>query len=300
MRGVIPLAREPERYRDLTLRVQFSDAVEREESNSLHPEKLRRFLAEMRARYPQHYALTIVLAYSGLRFCHASALRWEDLDEAGRVVRVRRKQVRGQIGPVSRKKRAPRELRLDPAIVEILREHRRKLFVTQAPGVESGYRFPSQVGPHRMPGGLTGAWRACARAAGVQHRFTVHGLRFTFIDLARRAKVDGTVLRSLTGHVTEAMTANYSTVRLDEQRAALAEVMRLVPVKVSGEVSSESGDQSGDHAEVDTPGGQVGPQGDLDTIGSFTKLAPFRGISSAGRASASQAECRRFEPDIPL
>src|SRR5437763_684796 len=29
-------------------------------------------------------------------------------------------------------------------------------------------------------------------------------------------------------------------------------------------------------------------------------LSSRRGISSVGRASASQAECRRFEPDIPL
>src|SRR3954470_22798364 len=30
------------------------------------------------------------------------------------------------------------------------------------------------------------------------------------------------------------------------------------------------------------------------------KIPLCRGISSVGRASASQAECRRFEPDIPL
>jgi hypothetical protein len=35
-----------------------------------------------------------------------------------------------------------------------------------------------------------------------KERFTVHGLRRTFVDLARRAKVDSVVTRSLTGHVT--------------------------------------------------------------------------------------------------
>ena len=242
--------------RDPTLRVQFPEAAEREESNSLHPDELVRFLAEMRSRYAQHYALTVVLAYSGLRFCHASALKWEDLDEAAGVVRVRRKQVRGAVGPVSRKKRAPREIPFAQLIVDILRAHRQQLIATQAPGVESGYMFPSEAGTLRTPGGLTRAWQVCAKAAGVQHRFTVHGLRFTFNDLARRARVDGTVLRSLTGHVTEAMTEHYSTVRIDEKRAALAEVLRLVPM----DLSSESGDAGGDAAKF----GPARAEGGLD------------------------------------
>ena len=36
-------------------------------------------------------------------------------------------------------------------------------------------------------------------------RFTIHGLRRTFNDLTRRAGVDGVVIKSLTGHVTEKM-----------------------------------------------------------------------------------------------
>jgi len=62
------------------------------------------------------------------------------------------------------------------------------------------------------------------------HLFTVHGLRRTFNDLTRRAGADGMVTRALTGHVTEAMTAHYSTVGLDEKREAVAGVVRLVPL----------------------------------------------------------------------
>ena len=66
------------------------------------------------------------------------------------------------------------------------------------------------------------------RAIGLDKRFTVHGLRRTFNDLARRAGADGIVIRSLTGHVTEKMREHYSTVALDEKRQTAADVVQLV------------------------------------------------------------------------
>ena len=68
---------------------------------------------------PQHFALVAVLAFTGLRFCHASALRWEDVDADNGVLRVVRKNIRGRVGPVSRKKRAPREYPLHPTLAAI-------------------------------------------------------------------------------------------------------------------------------------------------------------------------------------
>jgi hypothetical protein len=50
-----------------------------------------------------------------------------------------------------------------------------------------------------------------------------------FTDLVRLANVDAVVRRALTGHVTEEMQRKYSTVGLDEKRAAVAVVVRLVP-----------------------------------------------------------------------
>jgi hypothetical protein len=57
-----------------------------------------------------------------------------------------------------------------------------------------------------------------------------HGLRRTFDDLTRRAGVDGVVIKSLTGHVTEKMRNHYSTVGLDEKLVAVSSVHRLVPL----------------------------------------------------------------------
>ncbi len=223
---------------DPTLRVQFPPATERPDSNALSADELARFLDAMRAEFPQHHALTLVLAYTGLRFCHASALRWEDWNEDAAVIHVARKQVRGVVGPISQKKQAPRQVPVQPELATALREHRHRLLAEQAPGLAAGWMFPSAAGTLRAPSSLTKAWRRCCAAAGIAKRFTVHGLRYTFNDLVRRANVDAVVRRSLTGHVTEEMQRHYSNVGLDEKRAAIAGVIRLIPTSDASGVNA--------------------------------------------------------------
>lgn len=216
---------------DPTFRVVLPEARERTAPNALTPDELSRFLAAMKddRLYSRNYPLTVTLAFTGLRFCHASALKWEDLDFEKSVIRVIRRQVRGKVGPVSKKKRAPKELPLAPALAAILREHRERLVRRQNPGLAEGWVFPSLRGKLKTPGTLAKTWEGCLKA----ERFTVHGLRRTFNDLTRRAGADGIVTRALTGHVTSAMTEHYSTVGLDEKRAAVEGVVRLVPLSQS-------------------------------------------------------------------
>ena len=214
--------------RDPTRRISFPEAPEPEERNALASDELARFLWAMREGYPHHLALTAVLAFTGLRFCHASALQWDDWDEENEVIYVKRKQVRGRVGKVSRKKRAPRQLPVEPELAMILREHRQLMLAQQAPGLGDGWIFPSKVGTLRAPSSLYKAWERCLEAAEIDRRFTIHGLRYTFTDLTRRAKADAVVRRALTGHVTESMQDRYSSVALDEKRSAVAGVHKLV------------------------------------------------------------------------
>jgi integrase len=216
--------------RDPTMRISFPEQDDTDERNALGPEELNQFLEAMRAKYPQHYPLVAVLAFTGLRFCHASALRWEDIDETTGVIRVQRKQVRGVVGNVSRRKRAPKEIPLHRELAKILKEHRKAMIGAQAPGLSDGWCFPSDVGSLRTPSSLQKAWATCLKAAGIKARFTVHGLRRTFNDLARKAKVDAVVTKALTGHVTEKMREHYSSVDLEEKRAAVSAVGKLVPI----------------------------------------------------------------------
>lgn len=232
--GMLGLPRDP------TLRVSFPDAPERDESNSLSPVQLAAFLTAMQDDHPQHYALVVMLAYTGLRFCHASALRWEDWDEETGVLRIERKHVRGEVGPVSRKKRAPKEYPVEPELQEILKWHRQRMVKKQSPGLAEGWMFPSRAGTLRTPNSLDKARAAALEAAEIDKRFTVHGLRYTFTDLVRRANVDAVVRRALTGHVTEEMQRKYSTVRIDEKRAAVAGVIRLVRPEVGTQVGTDA------------------------------------------------------------
>lgn len=191
----------------------------------------------------QHFALTATLALTGLRFCHASALRWEDFDVKGKILRVRRRQLRGRLGPVTSVKRAPREYPVPPELMAILEVHRQGRRAGRVR--RRGWMFPSRAGTLRAPSSLQKAWRECLKAAGVEERFTVHGRRRTFVDLARRARVDAVVTRSLTGHVTMKMHLHYSSVGLDEKRIAVATIAALV----------RSGDRGGDQEVTGTTAG---------------------------------------------
>jgi integrase len=212
--------------RDPSRRVRFPVAQEREERNALLPEQLARFLSEMKRRFPRHYPLAATLAMTGLRFCHASALKWEDFEQDARVLRIRRRQLRGRVGPVTLVKRAPKEYPIAPDLMVILSEYRRGVGARRRR--PRRWMFPSREGGLRCPSSLHKPWLACLRAAGIDGRFTVHGLRRTFVDLARRARVDAVVTRSLTGHVTEKMRFHYSSVGTDEQRLAVAAVADLI------------------------------------------------------------------------
>ncbi|MFN0252728.1 MAG: tyrosine-type recombinase/integrase [Kofleriaceae bacterium] len=231
--------------RDPTMRVSLPEgALDQSEPNALSPEQLIKFLAAMKAECPRHYALVAVLAYTGLRFCHASALRWEDWDRKAAVIKVVRKNFRGVVGPVSRKKQAPKEYPVEPELQEILLEHyealrldvdrrlkKKGIEVLRHPSapLDNPLMFPANNGELRTANSLDVAFAKCKETAGITKRFTVHGLRYTFTDLVRRANVDAVVRRALTGHVTEEMQRHYSTVGIDEKRAAIAGVLRLVP-----------------------------------------------------------------------
>lgn len=220
--------------RNPVARVTFPEPAEFEGQNAINEEQLERLLEVFRAEEPDHYGLVAVLAYTGLRFTHASALRWEDVDFQTGILEVKRSQLHGVIGPVSRKKRAPRKIPLSPELEEVLKWQRRYLMQKQARGLAEGWMFPTIRGTLRSSACLTKPWRHCCQEAGIESHFTPHGLRRTFNDLARRAGVDPIVTKALTGHVTERMREHYSSVRLDEKKQALANVVSLIHRRKGG------------------------------------------------------------------
>ena len=246
--------RELELRRDPTIGIAFPEPSETDEPKSISSGELRKFLRAMWERYPQHYALTAVLSFTGLRFCHASALKWEDWDEEAEVLQVRRKQIRGRVGPISRKKRAPRTMPVLPELAVVLRLHRDQMVSDAAPGLADGWMFPSSAGTLRVVSSVDKAWRRCMEVAGIDRRFTVHGLRYTFSDVIR-PHGDPVTRRKMTQQ-TEAMQAHYSHIKPEEMRAVLAGMHRDVPLPTGS--GDEGGDRPRKEKEPDSEGPETG------------------------------------------
>jgi integrase len=80
---------------------------------------------------------------------------------------------------------------------------------------------------------------------GLPMKFTPRGLRRTFNDLARAAKVETLVTKSISGHITDRMREHYSTVQPVEQRESIGRVLRLVKGQGVSSRNEESGAPSG-------------------------------------------------------
>jgi len=106
--------------------------------------------------------------------------------------------------------------------------------------------FPREDGGIRTEKWLYEAFGIVARSIGLNKKITPSGMRRTFNDLARNAKVEGVVTKSISGHLTERMREHYSTVSENEQREAVGKVVHLVDWKPS--VSTE-------HHSSGTPSG---------------------------------------------
>jgi len=221
--GIVPFRRPPgvETYTE-------------EAPNSLRPADVPRFLTEMRATFPQHYAMVTLGFATGLRPSTLRPLRRtgptpDVLWEASELL-IRRSQTQGEA--VERTKTGIRQrLALPTALMDILRWHVEKLDEVQ---LASDLLFPSERGGYRAGSVLDKPFRHVGEAIGLSYRVTARAMRRTFQDLARAADVREIVTRSVSGHATEVMQYHYSTVAPDEQRESLAKVISIMQVKATG------------------------------------------------------------------
>ena len=108
--------------------------------------------------------------------------------------------------------------------------------------------FPATTGGFRAPTVLNKPFEDVAEQIKLGKSFTPRGLRRTFNDLARAARVEAIITRSISGHATERMQHHYSTVNASEQRAGIARVVHLFQ-KSGGEGSGEETTASGEGKE---------------------------------------------------
>jgi hypothetical protein len=155
---------------------------------------------------------------AGGPLCHFGS----DFDNS--VIRFRRKQVRGDVRPISKKKPAPREVPLLPELAETLTAHRVRMAKLGYPTGGDDWVFPTRNGKLKQPSSLANAIASSAKEAQITTHVTPDRMRYMFSDLLRRAGINKVTRKAMVGHVTDEMQEHYSTVMLDEKREAMAAV----------------------------------------------------------------------------
>lgn len=194
-----------------------------EAPNSLAPADVPRFLAAMRERFPNRYAITLLGFVTGLRPSSLRPLRRRgpapDLDLEAGILLVRQSHTRGrEVMPATKTGRDQR-IRLPPELVTVLRDHVASLTGRAA---ASDLLFPSITGGFLPVEALARPFAEVGAAIGLTYRVTPRAMRRTMQDLAREAGVSDVVTRAISGHATASMQRHYSTARDHEVAATLA------------------------------------------------------------------------------
>ncbi|HEY4057076.1 MAG TPA: site-specific integrase [Kofleriaceae bacterium] len=180
----------------------------------------REQLAKITLAIPQQWrGLVMFIVTTGLRWGEASALHWEDVDlKAGEAV-IHRGNDRGQLVAVKTKG----SNRVVPVLPEVASMWGLKR--------SRGLVFPTKAGKLHRGTPLRKVLEVARLKAGVP-RVTTHGLRRTFNNLARQS-TSREVLKSITGHTTDAMVEHYSHVGTEEKAVvsrSVAEAAGVLPV----------------------------------------------------------------------
>jgi integrase len=178
----------------------------------------------------QHFAMAYLGFATGLRPSSMRPLRHKgehaDVVWDRGLTLVRRSHTVGRDVMNTTKTGVRQRLHVPPELINVLRWH----VATQLQTPEqqhSDLLFPAKLGGFRNENTLQRPFRACAAAAGLGKRFTPRGMRRTFNDVARCARLDSIVIKSVSGHLTDRMKEHYSTVDGAEQREGLKRVVAV-------------------------------------------------------------------------
>lgn len=118
---------------------------------------------------------------------------------------------------------------------------------------ESDLLFPAVRGGYRTASVLNKPFADVVDHIQLGRKFTQRGMRRTFNDLTRAAKVEAIVTRSISGHLTERMQERYSTVAPIEQRESIAKVIDFMSAKLASAKHSTVGRSTDTHDETPDP-----------------------------------------------
>ena len=192
--------------------------------------------------------VALMLGFTGLRWGEVSALHWPEIDLANKLAVVRWSNWKGCL-KAPKTARALRQIPLAGPLPAMLGERERQMAADQGQARASGLAFPTRTGGLHKGTPLNRVLRKACDEVGVSIRFTPHGMRRTWNDQGRRL-TSGTVIRSLVGHASDAMTDHYSNVGLTEKRDAA----EAIAAEVRGEDSEKSSEATGAEAGAEESG----------------------------------------------
>jgi len=205
-----------------------------EEPNSLPPdgETTARYLTEAGKRYPQHYAMILLGFVTGLRGSSLRPLRRKgpnaDVDWERGLLHVRRSHSRGQSIMDFTKSKRDVTLALPPEVMAVLRAHVARIEAEPGPMAKSDLLFPAPSGALLNRAILLRPFQILAKLAGLDIRFTPHGMRRTFRDQASAANVPKEVIKAIANWTTDDMLDRYGTTRHAEGRAAISRIAAAI------------------------------------------------------------------------
>lgn len=202
----------------------------RESPNSLPAEKVKEFLALAKKKYPACYAAMYLGFATGLRPSSIRPLRrrgkesdviWDE-----GILLVRRSHTMGQTIMEATKTGKDVVIHLPDEVIEVLRWHTQTI-IQGTRQQFSELLFPAKDGRLHSQTWLKKPFIALSKELKLGYTVTPRAMRRTFQNLAREARVNDFVTRSISGHQTEAMQEHYSTISGEEQRDAVGQVARL-------------------------------------------------------------------------
>jgi integrase len=200
--------------------------VKAREIEVLDPPQVQALLETLRGR--PLYTVAAVLLGTGLRRGELLALRWQDVDLDGAVLRVEQaiEQTKrgGLIFKAPKTRHGKRAVTLPPSTVLLLRDHRRtqqelRLALGLGKTPADALVFADWDGSPRLPHTLTQQWRKAMKRAGL--KASLHSLRHTHASTLIASGLDVLTISRRLGHATPVLTlGTYGHLFKPDDRAA--------------------------------------------------------------------------------
>lgn len=168
--------------------------------------------------YPVACAALRFLALTGWRIGEVRSLLWESIDDERHDATLQDTKTGVSHRP------------LGQAARELLKAERER---QPQNGVTAKYVFPSSVDAHRPIADVGALWLNVVHAAGLT--LTPHGLRHSFVTVARELGYGDHVIAALVGHSLGSMTSRYGMAPGDIVREAADKVSESIAARLAGQ-----------------------------------------------------------------